>query len=128
MFFGTQYDLLEEKSFSNILLVFLSALHILLISMLLSRSGGWEGDANFRLKCHVLCPICLTSFVVHFSTFIYVSILASMCTLIGICLIGVMTQNSDLWPVLGVAPMNLGGEVRGVAKESMFCCRQLAKL
>ena len=63
---------LKKKSFPNILLVFLSV--ILLISMILSRSGGGEGDANFFLKCHALFPNCLTFFVVHFWTFIYVSI------------------------------------------------------
>ena len=36
---------------------------------------GRRGGANFLLKCHGLCPICLTFFVVHFYTHIYVSIL-----------------------------------------------------
>ena len=35
--------------------------------------GGGVHDF-FSLKCHALCPICLTFFVVHFSTFIFVSI------------------------------------------------------
>jgi len=36
---------------------------------------GRRGDANILLKCHALCPICLTFLVVHFYTYIYVSIL-----------------------------------------------------
>ena len=32
------------------------------------------GGANFLLKCHALCPICLTFLIVHFYTHIYVSI------------------------------------------------------
>ncbi len=36
---------------------------------------GRRGGANFLLKCHGLCPICLTFLVVHFYTHIYVSIL-----------------------------------------------------
>ena len=60
---------------------------ILIISIVLSQSGGGEGDAIFlNIKCHALCSICLTFFVVHFSTLIilfyfiiiYVSILKSM--------------------------------------------------
>ena len=41
----------------------------------LGQEGAGDGDATFLLKCHALYPICLTSFVVHFSTTIYVSIL-----------------------------------------------------
>ena len=59
---------------------------ILLYSMILSRWGRRStymrrdareerGGAIFLLKCHALCPICLTFLVVHFYTLIYVSIL-----------------------------------------------------
>ena len=30
---------------------------------------GRRGGANFLLKCHTLCPICLTFLVVHFYTY-----------------------------------------------------------
>ena len=36
---------------------------------------GRRGGANFLLKCHALRPICLTFLVIHFYTYIYVSIL-----------------------------------------------------
>ena len=36
---------------------------------------GGEGDATFLLKCHALCTIFLTSFVVHLCAQIYVVIL-----------------------------------------------------
>ena len=32
---------------------------------------GRRGGANFLLKCHGLCPICLTFLIVHFFTYIY---------------------------------------------------------
>ena len=38
---------------------------ILLNSMVLSRLGEGEGYAKFLLKCHALCPICHTAFIVH---------------------------------------------------------------
>ena len=62
---------------------------ILLYSMVLSWWGdavltcvemlGRRGGANFVLKCHALCPICLTFLVVHFYTHIYLSIL-NLCS------------------------------------------------
>ena len=73
-FFGTHIEIFEEKSFQ---LYFWKNIKwsILLFSMVLPRSGGGERDATFLLKCHALCPICLTFLVVHFYTHIYVSIL-----------------------------------------------------
>ena len=38
-----------------------------------------SGYATFLLKCHALCPICLTSFVVHFCAHIFVVIL-NLCS------------------------------------------------
>jgi len=64
---------------------------ILLFSVVLPRSGGGEGDATFLLKCHALCPICLTFLVVYFYTHIYVSIL-NLCAAVSagaiLCLLG----------------------------------------
>ena len=42
---------------------------------------GRRGGAIFLLKCHALCPICLTFLVVHFYTHIYVSIL-NLCSIL----------------------------------------------
>ena len=70
---GNHIDLFEEKSFQ---LYFKKNMQsILLYSMVFPRSGGGEGDTTFLLKCHALCPICLNFLVVHFYTYIYVSIL-----------------------------------------------------
>ena len=84
-FLGTHIDLFEEKSFQ---LYFKKnyTQSILLYSMVLSRWGrhstymrrdaGEEGGRKFSSKMpHALCPICLTFLVVHFYTYIYVSIL-----------------------------------------------------
>ena len=35
----------------------------------------WGGDVNFFLKCHSLCPICLSFFPVYFCAHIYVVLL-----------------------------------------------------
>ena len=83
-FLGTHINLFKEKSFQ---LYFKKNImqSILLYSMVLSwwgrrstymrRNAGEEGGANFLLKCHALCPICLTFLVVHFYMHIYVSLL-----------------------------------------------------
>ena len=45
--------------------VFISIFWKILFSVVLPWSGEGEGYAKFLLKCHALCPICRTSFVVH---------------------------------------------------------------
>ena len=58
---------LKKKSFKYF---FKSALDSSFLWFCLARNKN-----IFLSKCHTMCPICLTLFVFHFSTFIYVSIL-----------------------------------------------------
>ena len=77
---GTHIDLFEEKSVQFYFLKNIMQ-SILLYYMVFFGGGdavrtcvemlGRRGGANFLLKCHGLCPICLTFLVGHFFTYIY---------------------------------------------------------